>query len=141
MRRTQLSIALVVAGVACAAPTPAEVQESPLTLTVAGDVTIDSINPAYGIVAILDPSGRRIATTTLVDGRYRVGQLLEEGVNVCEGFAVFTEIAEERGNRDQSRALESASGECVVSAVSEIVHHVDLDFPILLGRSGAPDGP
>ena len=69
-----------------------------------------------------------------------VGQLLDEGVNVCEGFAVFTEIADERGNRIQSRLLESTSGECVVSAVSEIVHYVDLDFPILLGRSGAPSG-
>ncbi|MEM7415064.1 MAG: hypothetical protein AAF389_06180 [Gemmatimonadota bacterium] len=140
MRRTHLSIVLAVVGVACAAPTPAEIEESPLTLTVAGDVTIDSINPAYGIVAILDPTGRRIATTTLVDGRYRVGQLLDEGVNVCEGFAVFTEIADERGSRVQSRALESTSGECVVSSMVEIVHYVDLDFPILLGRSGAPGG-
>ena len=133
MRRLSLlSVAALI--VACGGPSAVEVEEVPLTLTVAGDVTIDSINPAYGIVAILDPTGRRIVTTTIVDGRYRVSRSLREGVNVCDGFAVFTEIAEEVGTRDQTRRLASTSGDCVVSSVSEIVHHVDLDFPMILGR-------
>ena len=76
-------LALVVTVAACEAPQLAEVEEDVLTLTVAGDVTIDSINPAFGNVVILDPSGRSIAQTTLVWGRYRLGQELPKGVDVC----------------------------------------------------------
>lgn len=127
-------LVVAVAASACEAPQLAEVEEDVLTLTVAGDVTIDSIKPAFGNVVILDPSGRSIAQTTLVSGRYRLGQELSEGVDVCDGYAVFTEIIEETRRRTQSRQLASTTGDCLISNEAEVVHHVDLNFPMILGR-------
>lgn len=119
---------------ACGAPYPAEIEPVPLTLTVAGDVTIDSINPAIGSVAILEPSGRRIVTVPIVYGRYRAARRLEAGIDVCAGYAVFTEIVEERGSRTQTRPLDESSGACLITTEDETVHRVDLDFPIRTGR-------
>lgn len=120
--------------VACGAPDLIELEPLPLTLTVAGYVTIDSINPARGSVAVLDPAGRALAIVPLVNGRYRASRRLEVDVDVCDGYAVFTEIVEERGRRQQERAIDASSGSCMISTVGETLHHVDLDFPILLGR-------
>lgn len=133
MERIVRSLFLASMLIACGGPDPLEVEPLPLTLTVAGDVTIDGINPAIGSVAILDPAGRRLTTVAIVHGRYRAARHLDSGIDVCDGFAVFTEIVEERGRRSQARDLDESSGTCTISPEDETVHHVDLDFPIILG--------
>lgn len=126
-----VALGLTLVSLACGAPYPTEIEPVPLTLTVAGDVTIDSINPAIGSVSILDPAGRSIVTVPIVFGRYRAARRLEAGVDVCAGYAVFTEIVEDSGERSQQRELDESSGSCEISEFDETVHRVDLNFPIL----------
>jgi len=106
----------------------------PLTLTVVGDVTIDSINPAYGLVGLVDPLGDVLITSPLQEGQYRMTRLLDAGVDVCDGYAVKAQITEDTGVRTQTLQLVAESGECVISSDVGIRHFVDLDFPFILGR-------
>ena len=105
----------------------------PLTLTVVGDVTIDNVNPAYGLVGLLDPSERVLMTSTLQNGQYLMTRELEQGINVCDGYAIRALINEDTGTRSQTRPLVAESGECVISPDTGIKHFVDLDFPFVLG--------
>ncbi len=139
MPRTALLLGLAALSAACAEELPTIVQLQPASLTVAGDVTIDSINPAVGVVSLLEPGGASLATTTLVDGRYRFSHLFDPGIDVCQGHAVRTRIVDNGSTREQTKNLEPRFGACVVLNDDGITQRIDIDFPFLLGgpsRSG-----
>jgi hypothetical protein len=129
----RLGIGILVGATACADSDVAAPDLKPLTLVVIGDVTIDSINPAFGQVGLIDSNGRLLVTAFLQNGQYQVNQSLMAGVNVCDGFEIEARINEDTGTRTQTRPLMAASGDCVVSPEMGIKHFVDLDFPFLLG--------
>jgi hypothetical protein len=136
----RLGAVVLVGAAACADSNATAPDLEPLTLAVIGDVTIDSINPAFGEVGLLDPNGRVLVTAALQNGQYQLAQRLESGINVCNGFQIEARINEDTGTRMQSRPLLAASGDCVISPEMGIKHFVDLDFPFLLGGPDASAG-
>ena len=124
--RHRIGIAALSCAVALAACGPHEVvftePDVPL-ISVAGYVLI-GLDPAYGVVALVDDRGSVVTSDVLTGGKYGMSAQLEAGEVVCDGWAVQALVEDDFARREPPGELADSSAVGVLPGRGGIQHRI-----------------
>ena len=129
--RHRIGIAALTCAAALVACGPHEVvftePDVPL-ISVAGYVLI-GLDPAYGVVALVDDGGAVVTSDVLTGVKYGMSAQLEAGQVVCGGWAVQALVEDDFGPREARVELADSSGVCVMPGAGRVQHWIQLQLP------------